>query len=101
MFWNFGLDEIGELLPHSAPRIDLHQAEARFFQAASSALLRIQTTRLITWKKKGLLDESNRSLCKKSHSPPLFTTGFPSHPARACLFWACTDGASGWSRHGR
>jgi hypothetical protein len=48
---NFGLDEIGELFLKSAPRIDLHQAEARFFQAASSALLRIQTTRLITWKK--------------------------------------------------
>jgi hypothetical protein len=51
-------------------------------------------------EKERFINENNRSLCKKSHSQAVFTTGFPSHPAPACLFWACTDGASSGSRHG-
>jgi hypothetical protein len=73
----------------------------RFSRQPLLIFLRIQTTQSITWEKKGLLDESNRSLCKKSHSPALFTTDFPSHPARARLFSACTDGASGCPAAGR
>jgi len=52
---NFSLDQIGELFLNSAPRIDLIQSRRRFFQAASSALLQIQTTQSNRLEKKGLL----------------------------------------------
>jgi len=53
---NFGLDKIGEFFPNSTLLKNRSApGRGRFFQAASFALLQIQTTQSITWKKKGLL----------------------------------------------
>jgi hypothetical protein len=82
-FWSW---QIGELFPNSAPRIDLHQTEARFSRQLSSDLLQIQTTQSIAWKKKGLL---MKAIVHSTRSPirrPSLRRGFLLIPLLLACF---------------
>src|SRR5437763_7054756 len=98
---DFGLAKLAHCLSDSALQIDLNQGEA-LFQVGSCSSFRSEPQQSITWKKKDVLNESNRSCCKKSPLPFVFPTQFPPHLANvpAGLLCPLPNGAGGQSGAG-
>src|SRR2546423_3099665 len=102
-YLNFGLGTSAHSPSDSALQINLNQAEDALFQVGSSSSFRSEPQQSIAWKKKDVLNESNRSLCKKSPLPFVFPMQFAPHAASvpACLLCALPNGAGGQSGAGR
>src|SRR5207248_7308696 len=100
-YLNFSLGKSAHCPSESALRIDLNQGEA-LFQVGSCSSFRSEPQQSIAWKKKDVLNESNRSLCKKSPLPFVFPTQFPPHLANvpAGLLCPLPNGAGGQSGAG-